>query len=190
MKTGATIQETIKRAQLRQDLRQTDEQSLDERINRYLEIGHQEIIGGHYFAAASSECVMLYRDGHFISTVMVSQAVNEGILKFVAERNDVTREEHDKMVKKLQNKGMISAQCASASNRIWGSFRNDVHHMNPTVTEVPFPELAKRNLQDLALVEREIFGVHVDNGKLIPQQPKYWDIQEDGTVRVFLRFGI
>ena len=33
----------------------------------------------HHFAKASSECNDLYRDGHLISAVMVSQAVAEGI---------------------------------------------------------------------------------------------------------------
>ena len=62
--------------------------------------------------------------------------------------------------------------------------------MNPTVAKVPFVELAKENLQNLALIEKEIFGVEFDNGKLVPKQPKYWDIQGDGAVPVFLRLGI
>ena len=47
-----------------------------------LKIDRQRIIGDHHFARASTECIDLYRDGHFISTVMTTQAVNEGILKF------------------------------------------------------------------------------------------------------------
>ena len=179
--------QAIKRRRLQDDLRSSLEQSIDQRVDRYLEINHQWIIGNHYFAAASAECIELYRDGYFISTVMVSQAVNEGIFRFVAERNSIDRESHEQFIKELMNGNIISEDCAKASKRIWGSFRNDVHHMNPKVATIPFETLAKRNLQDLSVIEKEIFGVDVNNGKLIPHQPKYWDIQKDGTVPAFLR---
>ena len=70
------VMRAVHRAQMRDDLRQIDEQTLDARVDRYMEIDHQGIIGGHYFAKASSECINLYRDGHFIAAVMASQAVN------------------------------------------------------------------------------------------------------------------
>lgn len=59
--------------------------------------------------------------------------------------------------------------------------------MNPSVTGVPFGELARRNLTDLATIEREIFAVSFDNGKLVPIQPRYWDLEAGGTTSVFLR---
>jgi hypothetical protein len=90
----------------------------------------------------------------------------------------------------LVTKGLTTYDCADASERIWCSFRNDVHHMNPKVASIPFKQLAKQNLQALAAVEREIFGVNIEQGKLVPKQPKYWDVQKDGTVPVFLRLGI
>ncbi len=65
--------QTIKRRRLQDNLRSSLEQSIDQRVDRYLEINHQWIIGNHYFAAASAECIELYRDGYFISTVMVSE---------------------------------------------------------------------------------------------------------------------
>ncbi len=179
--------QAIKRRRLQDDLRSSLEQSIDQRVDRYLEINHQWIIGNHYFAAASAECIELYRDGYFISTVMVSQAVNEGIFRFVAEKNSIDRESHEQFIKELMNGNIISEDCAEASQRIWGSFRNDVHHMNPKVATIPFETLAKRNLQDLSVIEKEIFGVDVNNGKLIPHQPKYWDVQNDGTVPAFWR---
>ena len=178
----------MKKAQLQKDLRSLLEQTLDQRINRYLEIEHQGIIGNHYFAAASSECIDLYRDGYFISSVMVSQAVNEGIMKFVAERNGTKeRKKHTELIEDFEQKGIISSKCAQASERIWSSFRNDVHHINPKVSSIPFQKLAKRNLQDLAIIEKEIFGVNFKDGKLVPHHPQYWDVGNDGTVPVFLR---
>ncbi len=184
------MMQAVRRAQLKDDLRQACEQTLDERVDRYLEIEHQGIVGNHYFAAASSECINLYRDGHFIATVMASQAVNEGILKFIPERNNIQTRNHEELMEMLVTKDLISCDCADASERIWRSFRNDVHHMNPKVASIPFKQLAKQNLQALAAVEREIFGVNIEQGKLLPKQPKYWDVQKDGTVPVFLRLGI
>jgi hypothetical protein len=181
--------QAARRAQLAESSRQAYNQTLDARIDRQIEIEHQNIIGNHYFAAASSECLDLYRDGHFISTVMMTQAVNEGILKFVAGRNDVPRQKCPRLIEELRSKAIISADCARASTRIWESFRNDVHHMNPGVVKVPFPELAKQNLQDLAVVENDVFGVDIKEGNLVPKKPKHWDIQQDGTVPVFLRMG-
>ena len=63
--------------------------SIDEKISRYLEIEHQGIISNHYFAKASSECIYLYRDGYFIGAVMMSHSINEGIVKYIAERNKI-----------------------------------------------------------------------------------------------------
>lgn len=182
--------QALRQTQLKDDLCQAYKQTLDERVDRYLEIDHQGIIGNHYFAAASSECINLYRDGHFIATVMASQAVNEGILKFIAERNNIQAGNHEELMEMLVTKSLISCDCADASERIWRSFRNDAHHMNPKVATIPFKQLANQNLQALAAVEREIFGVNIEQGKLLPKQPKYWDVQKDGTVPVSLRLGI
>lgn len=180
----------VRRAQLRDELRQTDEQTRDARIERYLDINHQDMIGAHHFAAASSECINLYRDGHFIATVMATQAVNEAILKFLKERNGLCCCTHEDLMKTLRQREIITQTCAEASEQIWGSFRNDVHHLNPKVSTIPFPVFAKANLHSLAVVEGEIFGVDVIYGKMHPKQPKYWDIQNDGTVPVFFRLGI
>ena len=40
---------------------------------------------------------------------------------------------------------------------------------------------------DLATIEREIFAFTFSNGKLVPVQPRYWDLQADGTTSAFLR---
>ncbi len=201
----------IRREELKAKIRQVLEDTIEGRINRYVEIDHQGIIGAHYFAEASSESISTYRDGHFISAVMASQAVNEGILKFVAERNGVPRQKSPRswlvtllrrigfsragghtrsmteLIDEIVRAGLLSKSAGEAATRIAGSFRNDVHHMNPRVAHVNFPDLARRNLRDLAELEREIFGTDTSNGKLVPRQPKYWDVRPDGTVPVFLR---
>ena len=59
--------------------------------------------------------------------------------------------------------------------------------MNPKVAKIPFQKLAKQNLKNLSIIEREIFGHDVKDGAIIPHQPKYWDIKAYGTTPVFLR---
>ena len=185
---NSEAQRIMKRTLLKEGLQSELDQTLEQRLDRYMEIDHQGIIGNHHFAAASSECINLYRDGYYISVVMVSQAVNEGIVKFIAERNGIKeKKEHGDLMDEFVQKGIISLDCAQASKQIWGSFRNDVHHMNSKVASIPFQQLARRNLQDLATVEKEIFGAYFSDGKLVPHHPEYWDVQNDGTVPVFLR---
>lgn len=115
------------------------EQTLDQRVERYLEVVHQGIIPNHHVAAASSECIDLYRDGYLLSAVMVSQAVTEGIWRFVLERNEVQADrDRPALAATLVERGILSGDCAEAFGRICRSFRNDVHHMNPSVNHVPF----------------------------------------------------
>ena len=180
------------RFQLIQEFAQIDERTREERIDRYLEIDRQKIIGEHHFARASTECIHLYRDGHFISTVMTTQAVNEGIIKFVAGRNNIKHENmnHSKRLKTLKDKSIISQDCLEASEQIRRSYRDDIHHMNPPVAQINFPELAKKNIQNLAVIECEFWSTAIIGGKLMPFQPKYWDINPDGTVPIYLRTGI
>ncbi len=85
----AESSEIWRREDLKKGMRQVLEQTIEERVERYLEVAHQGIIPNHHFAAASSECIDLYRDGYSLSAVMVSQAVTEGIWRLVLERNQV-----------------------------------------------------------------------------------------------------
>ena len=183
------LDDRSRRVHVKEALRATLEATLDERVARYFAVDHQNIIAGHHFAAASAECLDLYRDGYFLSTVMVSQTVAEGVFRFVVERNGFSGETGDRpaVAERLVERNIVSRACADAFVRIWRSFRNDVHHMHPKVATIPFAELAKRNIDDLATVEREIFAYHNNNGKLSPVQARYWDVQPDGTVPVFLR---
>ena len=180
----------FRRYQLKEALKSECLGSIDVKIKRYLEIEHQGIIGGHYFAPASSECIKLYRDGYFIGTVMMSHAINEGIIKFVAERNDINRQKtaaKTKTIKdliiELQGNNLISTNCASASLAIWKSYRSDIHHMNPSVSNISFQKLAQRNIKHLSAIENEIFGHNTIKGALIRHQPKYWDKDSDGMIK-------
>lgn len=187
--------ERIRRFQIKNEIKSQCMGLIEEKIDRYLEIEHQGIIGYHYFAEASSECIYLYRDGYFIATVMMIHAINEGIIKFITKRNGVKREKTDsntktieELINELQEAGHISLNCADASKNIWRNYRNDVHHMNPTVVGIPFKDLAKKNIKYLSTIEKEIFGYHINNaGVMVLHQPKYWDIKSNGTTTTFLR---
>lgn len=178
----------LQRLRAREAIRAEFEHSLEQRVDRYVEVQHQGIVPNHHFAVASSECLNLYRDGYFLSTVMVSQSVAEGIFHFVLDRNGLSaNRECPEMAKLLVDREVISGLCADAFVHIWRSFRNDVHHMNPKVARMPIKQLAQRNISDLATIENEIFAWRRNNGKLIPIHAKYWDLQPDGSVPVFLR---
>ena len=181
----------FRRKGLMDQFAQIDEQTRAERVERNLEVDRQRIIRSDYFAEASTECIYLYTHGFFIATVITTQAVNEGIIKFVADRNQIKYQniKRDDLLPILVSKGILSQDCSDASKQIMDSYRNDIHHMNPPVAKIDFPELAKKNIHNLAVIEREIWATNFDNGKLIPIQPKYWDINPDGTITVNLRGG-
>ena len=181
----------FRRRGLMDQFAQIDERTRAERVERNIEVDRQRIIGSYHFAKASTECIDLYTHGFFIATVMTTQAVNEGIIKFVAERNNIQYENMtvSDILQTLESQGIISQDCSRASEEIRRSYRNDVHHMNPPVAEIDFPELAKKNIHNLAVIEREIWATDFDNGKVITVQPKYWDTNPDGTITVNLRGG-
>jgi len=125
---------------------------------------------------------------------MISHAINEGIIKFIAERNSISRQKEngdtktiEVLINEFKERKIISNECAEASIKIWKSFRADIHHMNPTVKGIPFKELALQNIKDLAVIEKEIFGFDINNGAIVPHQPKYWNINKNGMIEAFLR---
>ena len=192
IKTQEELNIELRRRWLMDQFSQIDEQTREARVERNLEVDRQRIIGSYHFAQASTESIDLYTYGFFIATVMTTQAVNEGIIKFVAERNNIQYENMSlsDILTTLKSQGIISQDCFKASEELRGSYRNDVHHMNPPVAKINFPELAKKNIHNLAIIEREIWATNFSAGKLIPIQPKYWDINPDGTISVNLRGGL
>ncbi len=167
------------------------ERTIEARLDRYLSVNHQWIIANHYFAQASHECLLLYRDGYFTSCNMVAQAISEGILRFIADRNQVQpahKESKQALASRMQQMGIVSQAFVEALGRILGSFRNDFHHMNPAVATRDLEGLAMRNITDLAAIEREIFDFAMGpGGTVVPTNVKYWDLQPDGSVPVYVR---
>ncbi len=186
---GATALE-IDRAVLERDLRSDFEQELQTRLDRWYELNHIRIIPNHHFAAASSECLYLYRDGYFLSCVLLSQAVSEGIIEFVAQRNDLQKDADwniPRVLRAMVEKQVISSKLEADALGVYRSYRNDFHHMNPTVANLDVRRIAVENIQRLQRIEGEIFGFTTPNGRIRPTQPRYWDVNEDGAVSVFIR---
>lgn len=184
----------IRRFQLRQSIESECMGTIEQKLDRYLEVEHQNIIRDDYFSRSSSECILLYRDGYFIGAVMMSHAINEGIIKFIAEKNNIIQckeagntKSLSELVEEFKGKSIITEDCAQAFMKIWGSFRADIHHMNPKIAHIPFEQLAQSNLKCLSTIEKEIFGYDIGNGAIIPRQPKYWDINPNGTTNAYLR---
>jgi len=112
---------------------------------------------------------------------MMSHAINEAIINLVAEKNNIDRQNKDNTTKtieelivELRESNLISANCASASSSIWNSYRNDIHHMNPKVSDIPFQRLAQLNIKHLSAIENEIFGFYINNLFVVPYQANYW----------------
>lgn len=117
----------------------------------------------------------------FAEPLRINDVVEWQILKGLGlplERNQVQADrDRPALAATVVARNILSPECADAFSGIWRSFRNDVHHMNPSVNNVPFRDLAKRNLKDLATIEPEILAVSFDNEKLVPIQPLYSDLE-------------
>src|SRR5882672_7769167 len=73
----------------RDQLTARDDARAADRFRRQQTSRVHEIIPNHWFAPASSECRALYVDGHFYGCISLSQAVAEGLSRFLAEHHDV-----------------------------------------------------------------------------------------------------
>lgn len=78
----------VDKAQTADTLRQEFELTLEDRVNRYLELKPHGIIPNSHFAAVSAECHLLYRDGHFYGAVSLTLAVAEALVKFLCKKMD------------------------------------------------------------------------------------------------------
>lgn len=179
----------IEKAQAEDTLKQEFGLTLDQRVKRYLELKPHGVIPSSHFASVSAECHYLYRDGHFYGTISLGQSVAEALIKFLCNRNGwKPNKDFEKNLKQLETRGKVSQELASVFTEIWKN-RDDYHHLNPQIEQDrrKLELLAKEKLTKLKKIEQELFAFTINEGKLIPKYPKYWD-QKDGTVPVFLRF--
>ena len=182
------INELIKKKRLEESMKADFEHTLSDRVDRYLEVKPHEIVPYTYFSAASTECSYLFRDGHFYGCRALTQAVAEAIVRFMCKINfGRYGKVFEKHVEKLSNRGFISNVVKGHLLEIW-TMRDDYHHLNPNIAtdRHTLQELAREKTLLLVEVEKEIFRFTTIDGKLNPENPKYWDIRGN-QVQVFLR---
>jgi len=179
----------FEKAQIKNTLEQMFALTLDQRVNRSIELKPHGIIPNSHFAAVSAEAHELYRDGHFYGTISLTQAVAEALAKFLCQKNGwKPKQSYKENIKQLKTKAKISPELATLFTKIWKG-RNNYHHLNPGIEQdrQKLELLAKEKLTSLKSIEEELFAYTISEGKHIPKYPKYWD-QKNGTVKVFLRF--
>ena len=184
------IHELIQQKQVEDSIRQEFEQTLSDRAARYLQVKPHGIVSYEHFSAASAECSLLFRDGHFYGCIAITQAVAEALVRFLCQRNSwKPAKEFGKNVEKLSGRKFISHELKTSLLRIWEK-RDDYHHLNPKVEtdRRALEQLAMEKARLLVKVESEIFGFTVVDGQIIPKQPKYWK-GSGNQVQVFLRFN-
>ena len=183
------VQETMQRVFAEDGIKQEFEQTLSSRVERYLKVKPHGIVPLTEFAPVSAECTLLFRDGHFYGCIALSQAVAEAIVKFVCQRNGwKPKKNFEENVARLEIRKFISKDMKYKFARIWEK-RDDYHHLNQMI------ETDRKKLETLAYekvlllkeIEAEVFKFSIVDGKLLPGNRKYWVLQPDGTVPVFLK---
>jgi hypothetical protein len=185
-------QELFQRAITAESMKQEFEQSLPKRVERYLQVKPHEIIPNAPFAVPSSECSLLFRDGHFYACIALVQAVTEAIVRYIC---DIDFNNHNKVfeknIEKLHVRKSIDDGLKESLLKIWER-RDDFHHLNSNVPSErqTLENLAKEKTRLLVEVEKNLFEYSYGNdGTLIPKYPKYWNIKED-KMDVFLRLDL
>ena len=184
------VLKAIKRKQLEDNLKQDFLATLNERISRYQELDFIMVTPNAHFASVSAECILLYRDGHFLACIALCQAVAEAIVRLMCERSKFSSisDDYEKNVENLQ-KRKIEPDCSELFKEIWKD-RNDYHHLNP---EIPterskLQDIAKSKILALHKIESKVFDfAWTKDGAISPRYPKYWDTK-DGLLNAFLRF--
>ena len=185
-----TIDEIFRKKRVEESIRQDFEHTLSDRVDRYLEVKPHGIVPDTHFSAVSAECSFLFRDGHFYGCIALTQAVAEALVRFMCKTNFGRQGKvFEKNVEKLSNRGFISNKVKEHLLEIWAR-RDDYHHLKPSVAtdRQTLEELAREKTRLLVEVEGEVFRYTVVDGKINPENPKYWDIKGN-QAQVFLRLG-
>lgn len=172
-------------------LRAWDITDLELRAERFRMTRVQQVIPNEWFAPASSECRELYVDGHFYGCVALSQAVAEGLAKFLLAKHGM--EEGSKQHRRLdvlEKARIISPVMRKAFGAIRGTDRNAVHHLNRDVPRdyEKLRERAEECIDCLFSIENALFAADFVEGGIRPHKPELWPRpNEAGVVEVFLR---
>lgn len=170
-------------------IKQEFEQTLSSRVERYMKVKPHGIGPLTIFAPVSSEIPRLFRDGHFYGSISLSQAVAEAIAKFLCHKNGwKPKKKYEQNVSKLHTRNFISIDLKKKFLEIWKN-RDDYHHLNDTIEtdHIKLENLAHEKILLLKEIESEVFKFAIVNGTIVPENPKYWDINPNGITPCFIR---
>ena len=177
-----------------------DDKILRDKIKRRLEVDYNSMIGSQYFSVFSLSTIQCYHEAStyhpksllFMACVLSTHPLNEAIVRFVAERNQINPESNKKipeLLEELLSKNVISEDCAVSSEAIYKSYRNDLHHLSPSVSDIKerWDNFATRNFRNIATIEHDIFGYTKKESTVFLNYPQYWDYGYDSTRDYCLR---
>ena len=183
-----TIHELIQKEQIKDSIRQEFEGTLADRVARYLEVKPHEIVPYTHFSAILVECSLLFRDGHYYGCIALTQAVAEALVRFLCTKNSFKPvKKFEENVGKLSTRTFISDKVKESLLKIWER-RDDYHHLNTSIQNdrQTLEELSREKTRLLVEIEKEVFLFTLVDGKINPENPKYWDISGN-QAQVFLR---
>jgi hypothetical protein len=186
-----TDSESEKIESLMRSIKASFEASLPQAALRASKIQFQNVIPGHWFSAAASECMKMYVDGHFYGAISISQAYIEALGKFITECHGVRPTKDVALIwQRLTKKGIVSGGTQNAAKAILDN-RNDFHHLNKGI-ETDYQKLEARGLEcltNLHIIESEVFSHSFVNGAIMPHNSRYWaEVKDDQSrVQVYLR---
>ena len=166
-------------------------QTLTERVDRVLEMRGTNIVPNGPFADASVECVKLYRDGHYLGCIALTQAVLEGVIRHVwqvaCKRKPTQDGRFDTNLEALHRMRLIDDGWRIKLDRMWAD-RHLFHHLCCSVEHdrQKLERMAGDTLRMLNDLVQQFFGFAVHEGAIIPDHPEYWSIA-DGSALVFVR---
>ncbi len=169
-------------------IKQENEQTLSSCVQRYLKVKPHGIVPYTQFAPASAECSLLFRDGHYYECITLAQSVAEAIVRFLCQKNSwKPKKNFEKNINTLLNRKIISEKFKNKFLKIWEN-RNDYHHLNKNIEDqrIKLKKISCKKPLILREIESEIFKFTTKNGKLIPENKKYWELNKNGTIPVFL----
>lgn len=172
---------SIGKEQIKLRIKEDFETNLPRIVERYYLIKPNGIQPATHFSSVFSECRLLYVYGYYYAAISLSQSVAEALVKFCCEKNGwKPMKNFVKNINMLLKREKINENTKQLFLKIWEN-RDDYHHLNANIekSNQKLETLAKEKLEKLFIIEKEIFGFSLKDGKIIPKYYKYWGIKNE-----------
>jgi hypothetical protein len=149
------------------------------------------IIPNHYFSYVSSECQLLFQNGHYFGCIALCQSIAEALARFMYERWTKNRPSRSFKTNIANLRTFhVMPNVGDLLVNLYGNERqrNSFHHLNKDVpTEYEeLKRIATLKIDLLNKIESQVFACDFGNG-LNVKYSQYWDIV-NGKYGVYLRF--